>query len=76
MLVVLARCPVAAPLEACLNEKLEAEVVVGDLVGEVPRAVTVGLGGGWLYEASAVIAVLVVGVVKGVDVHRQTTSVL
>ena len=37
VLIVLAGSPVAAPLEAGLGEELEAEVVVGDLVGEVPR---------------------------------------
>jgi hypothetical protein len=36
MLVVLAVGPVAAPLEAGLSEELEAEVIVGNLVGEVP----------------------------------------
>ena len=50
MLIVLAVGPVAAPLEAGLGEELEAEVVVGDLVGEVPRTVAVGFTGGGLYE--------------------------
>ena len=36
MLVVLAVSPVTAPLEAGFGEELEAEVVVGYLVGEVP----------------------------------------
>jgi hypothetical protein len=36
MLEVLARCPVTAPLEAGISEETEAEVVVGDLIGEVP----------------------------------------
>ena len=50
MLVVLAGGSVAAPLEAGGGEELEAEVVVGDFVGEVPRAVAVGLASGGLYE--------------------------
>ena len=43
MLVVLTRGPVTAPIEACLGEELEAEVVVVNLVGEVPVAITIGL---------------------------------
>ena len=46
MLVVLAGGPVIAPLEACLGEELEAEVVVGNLIGEVPRTVAIRLAGG------------------------------
>ena len=53
MLEVLARCPVAAPLEASLGEEAEAEVVVVYLVGEVPRAVAVLLGSGGLDVAGA-----------------------
>ena len=48
MLKVLARSPVAAPLEAGLGEEAEAEVVVVYLVGEVPRAVAVFLSRGGL----------------------------
>ena len=41
MLVVLACLPVAAPVETCLGKELETEVVVVNLVGEVPVAVAV-----------------------------------
>ena len=75
MLVVLAGGPVATPLEACLGEKLEAEVIVGDLVGEVPRAVAVGLASGGLDEQCAVVEGLDVGVVERVDVDGQSTGV-
>ena len=54
MLEVLARCPVAAPLETGLGEEAEAEVVVVYLVGEVPRAVAICLGSSRLDEAGAV----------------------
>ena len=43
MLIVLAGGPVAAPLESGLCEELEAEVIMIDLVGEVPRTA----GAGW-----------------------------
>ena len=71
MLKVLARSPVAAPLEAGLGEEAEAEVVVVYLVGEVPRAVAVFLSRGGLDEARAVVAILVIGIVEGVDVDGQ-----
>ena len=54
MLVVLAVGPVTTPLEASLGEEFEAEVVMGNFVGEVPRAVTIGFAGGGLYEQRAV----------------------
>ena len=74
MLEVLARCPVAAPLKACLGEEAEAEVVVVYLVGKVPRAVTIGLGGGGLNKTGAVGTILVIGVVERVDVNSQPTG--
>ena len=48
MLVVLARGPIATPVEAGLGEKFEAEVVVVYLVGKVPVAVAICLGRGGL----------------------------
>ena len=71
VLEVLARSPVAAPLEAGLGEEAEAEIIVVDLVREVPRAVAVVCGGGGLDEARAVVAILVIGIVEGVDVDGQ-----
>jgi len=71
MLEVLARSPVAAPLETSLGEEAEAEIIVVDLVREVPRAVAVVCGGGGLDEARAVVAILVIGIVEGVDVDGQ-----
>ena len=76
MLEVLARCPVAAPLEASLGEEAEAEVVVVYLVGEVPRAIAVCLGSSGLDVTGAVGTVLVVGVVERVDVDGQSAGVL
>ena len=76
MLVVLAGVPVAAPLEAGLSEELVAEVVVGDLVGEVPRSVAVRFSGGGFDEQRAVGEGLDVGIVKRVDVDGQSTGVL
>ena len=57
MLEVLARGPVAAPLEASFGEEAETEVVVVYLVEEVPRAVAIVGGSGGLNEARAVVAV-------------------
>ena len=48
MLVILAGGPVTAPVEAGLGEEAEAEVVMVYLVGEVPIAIAIGLGGGVL----------------------------
>ena len=76
MLVVLAGGPVTTPLEAGLGEELEAEVVVGDLVGEVPRTVAVGLAGGGLDEQRAVSKGLDVGVVERVDIDSQSSGML
>lgn len=76
VLVVLAVVPVASPVEACLGEEAVAEVVVVDLVGEVPGAVAVGGSRGGLYEEGAVFEVLVVGVVEGVDVDGESAGVL
>ncbi len=69
MLIVLARVPVATPLETCLGEELETEVIVVNLVGEVPVTVAVSLCRGGLDVASAVLQILVVGVVERVDVN-------
>ena len=63
MLEVLARSPVAAPLEAGLGEEAEAEVVMVYLVGEVPIAIAIGLGGGGLYKECAILAYLIIWVV-------------
>ena len=76
MLEVLARCPVTAPLEAGISEETEAEVVVGDLIGEVPCAVAVGLGSGGLNEAGAIGTILVIGVIECVDINGQATGML
>ena len=76
MLVVLARGPVAAPVEASGGEEAEAEVIVVNLVGEVPRAVAVRLAGDGLDERRAIIEGLDVGVVEGVDVDGQAAGVL
>ena len=43
MLIVLAVGPVAAPLEASLGEETETEILMVNLVGEVPIAVAGGL---------------------------------
>ena len=48
MLVILAGGPVTAPVEAGLGDEAEAEVVMVYLVGEVPSAIAIGLGGGVL----------------------------
>ena len=71
MLKVLARSPVAAPLEAGLGEEAEAEVVVVYLVGEVPRAVAIFLSRGGLDEARAIVKISIIRIVKGVDVDGQ-----
>lgn len=60
VLVVLAGSPVATPLEAGGGEEAETEVIVVYLVGEVPIAVTVRLGGGRLDEERAVCPVAVI----------------
>ena len=70
MLIVLAGGPVTAPLEAGLGEELEAKVIVGDLVREVPRAVAVRLTSSGLDKQRAVSEGLDVGVVERVDVDR------
>jgi hypothetical protein len=76
VLEVLARRPVASPLESFLDEELVAEVVVVYLVGEAFGAVAILHGCGGLHIASAVFAVFVVGVVEGVDVDSQSACVL
>ena len=76
MLVVLAGGPIAAPLEAGLSEELEAEVVVGDLVGEVPRAVAVRFACCGFNEERTITEGLDIGVVERVDVHGQSTGML
>jgi hypothetical protein len=53
MLIVFAGSPVTAPLETSLSEKTETEVLVVYLVGEIPRAVTIGLASGGLNEKRA-----------------------
>ena len=76
VLIVLARRPVATPLEASLDEEFVAEVVVVYPVGEVPVTVAIVRGCGGLHVACAVFAVFVVGIVEGVDVDRQSTGML
>ena len=75
MLEVLARRPVAAPLEAFLDEELVAKVVVVYLVGEGLCAVAILHSCGGLHIASAVFTVFVVGGVERVDVHSQSACV-
>ena len=55
MLIVLTCSPVTAPLEASLSKETETEVFVINLIGEIPGAVAICLGGGWLDEERAVI---------------------
>ena len=76
MLVVLTGGPVTAPLEAGLGEELEAKVIVGDLVREVPRAVAVRLASSRLDQERAVVEGFDVGVVKRVDIDSQSSGVL
>ena len=76
MLVVLAGCPCAAPLEACLSEELIAEVRLVNLVRESPVAFAEFGCRGWLHVAGAVSPVLIVGVVESVDVYGKPAGVL
>jgi hypothetical protein len=69
VLVVLTRSPVTSPLEACLREKFEAEVVMVYLVEKVFRAVAILHGCGGLNVACTVFAVFIVRIVEGIDVH-------
>ncbi len=50
MLIVFTCGPVAAPFESSLVEEAKAEVVMINLVGEIPVAVTIDFGCGGLYE--------------------------
>ena len=76
VLIIFPCFPIAAPIEAGLGKEFEAEVVVVNLVGEVPRAVTVGLASGRLDKERAVAERLDVGVVERVDVDGQSTGML
>ena len=71
MLIVLTGGPVATPLEASFGEEFEAEILMVDLVREVPRTVGVGLACDGLDENSTVFKRLDVRVVEGVDVDGQ-----
>ena len=74
MLVVLARGPVATPLEAGLGEKFEAEVVVVYFVRKVPVAVAICLCRSGLDEERAIVTHLVIRVVERVDVDGQSAG--
>ncbi len=76
MLVVLAGCPCAAPLEACLGEELIAEVRLVNLVRESPVALAELGGCCRLHVAGSVSPVLIVGVVESVDVYGKSASML
>ena len=76
MLVILAGGPVTAPVEAGLGEEAEAEVVMVYLVGEVPIAITIGLGGGGLDEERAIVAYLIIRIIERVDVDGQSAGML
>ena len=76
MLVVLARGPIATPVEAGLGEELEAEVVVVYLVGKVPVAVAICLSRGGLDEERTILANLIIWVIQRVDVDGQSAGVL
>ena len=69
MLEVLAAVPLATPLESVADEETVAEVALVDFVWEGLSAVAVGSTRCGLYEAGAVAAVDVIGVVEGIDVH-------
>ena len=76
MLVVLAGCPYAAPLKACLGEELIAEVGLVNLVRESPVALAELGCRCQLHVAGAVSPVLIVGVVESVDVYGKSAGVL
>ena len=76
MLVVFAGSPGAAPLKTGFGEKTQAEVLLINLVREVPRSIAIFSGCGWLNETSAICTVFVVGVVEGIDVYGQPTGML
>ena len=69
MLEVFAAVPLATPAEAVADEETVAKVALVDFVGEGLGAVAVGSTRCGLYEAGAVAAVDVIGVVEGIDVH-------
>ena len=69
MLEVFAAVPLATPAEAVADEETVAKVALVDFVGEGLGAVAVGSTRCGLYEACAVAAVDVIGVVEGIDVH-------
>ena len=74
MLIVFTCGPVAAPFESGLGEEAKAEVVMINLVGEIPVAVTIDFGCGGLNEECAIIALFIVRVVERVDVDGQSTG--
>lgn len=76
VLVVLARNPVTAPVEAGLGKQLEAEVIVVYLVGEVLVALTIGTGSGRLNEERAILTNLEVRIVERIDIDGQSAGVL
>lgn len=76
VLVVLTRGPVATPLEACFGEQFEAEILVVNLIREVPRAVAVRRTGSGLDKHCDVIKSLDVGIVKRIDVNGQAAGML
>lgn len=76
MLIVFARPPVASPFEACFKKQADTEVVADYFVWEVLRAVAVFLGVGRLNVACAVGADFIIGIVKRIDIYRQSLGML
>ena len=76
MLKVLAGSPVASPLEACFGEEYEAEIVMVNLVGEIPCAVAIVSRRGGLDEACSIFTVFVIGIVERVDIYSQSACML
>ena len=75
MLVILRVIPVTAPLEAGLGKEFETEVVVIDLVGEVPVTITIGFTRGGLDEERAILENLIIRIIERIDIDSQSASV-
>ena len=76
MLVILARDPVAPPLEASLGEETKTEVVVVYLVWKRFCAIAELGSSSRLDETRTIGTILVIGVVERVDVDSRSASML
>lgn len=76
MLIILDGGPVTAPFEARLSEEFEAEIIVGNLVREVPRTVAVRFTRSRFDEKRTAGKGFDVRIIERVDIHSQSTGML